>query len=292
MKVNLFIAGACKSGTTYLHDFLSQQEDVFGANPKEPYFFELPDKLRDEAVYHSKYFEGYNNQKYQLDSRHRTMFFSWIPKMLHDYNSNAKLIFILRNPVDRAFSHWWMWYSRGVLKTSFKKSIDNEIKSIKKNGSFMNISPEEYHSFVQEKSYQKRLAYADANTILETGYYYEQIKEFKKYFNSDNILILDFKQLSNKKELISTLSTFLNIKISNFESNDSRNQAKKHKKTSSFLASYIPKGIKLKLKNIFLRKPEITKKVNTMLKQHYKPHNEKLINEFELHFVKEWQKKE
>jgi len=290
MKVNLFIAGACKSGTTYLHDFLSQQEDVFGASPKEPYFFELPERLRDEDSYHSKYFTAYNNQKYKLDSRHRNMFFSWIPKVLHDYNSNAKLIFILRNPVDRAFSHWWMWYSRGVIKTSFMKSIGNEIKFINKNGSFMNISPETYYSFVQEKSYQNRMAYADASTILESGYYYEQIKEFKKYFNSENILILDFKQLSNKTELISALSTFLNIKISNFESDDNKNQAKKHKKTSSFIASYIPKSIKLKLKNMFLTKPEITKKANIMLQQYYKSHNEKLIDEFELHFVKEWQK--
>ncbi|WP_431135832.1 sulfotransferase domain-containing protein [Psychroserpens mesophilus] len=292
MKTNLFIAGACKSGTTYLHDFLSQQEDIFGSNPKEPYFFELPQELRDEASYQSKYFKGYNNQKYQLDSRHRTMFFSWIPKALYDYNSDAKLIFILRNPIDRAYSHWWMWYSRGVIKTSFTKSINNELKSIKKEGSFMDISSEAYYAFVQKKSYQSRMAYADAHTILESGYYYEQIKRFAKYFDSKNILILDFKQLSNKVELGIVLSRFLNVKISNFESDIKKNKAKNYKKKSSFLSAYIPKFIKLKLKEIFLRKPDITRKEYTMLKHHYEAHNEKLINAFKLNFVKQWQENE
>lgn len=289
MKANLFIAGACKSGTTYLHDFLSQQEAVLGSSPKEPYFFELPDKLRDEDAYYSKYFKGYDNQKYCLDSRHRTMFFSWIPKALHEYNANAKLIFVLRNPIDRAYSHWWMWYSRGILKKSFKKSISDEIKSIKTNGSFMDVTPETYHKFVREEAYQNRMAYADAHTIVESGYYYEQIKRFKNYFDSENILILDFEQITNVEELNEILSIFLNINISVFKSVNRKNKAKEFKKKSSFLAPYIPKFIKLKLKELFLHKPKMSHSEYAMLQEHYKTRNDNLINKLDLHFVKKWQ---
>ncbi|MFK7782439.1 sulfotransferase domain-containing protein [Psychroserpens sp.] len=289
MKANLFIAGACKSGTTFLHDVLSQQDDVIGANPKEPYFFELPKRIRDVQEYHSKYFEAYTNQKYLLDSRHRTMFFSWIPKDLYDYNPESKLIFMLRNPIDRAYSHWWMWYSRGVIKTSFDETIKNEMKSIQDNGSFMDISPEDYHSFVRNNSHQQRLAYADANTVLESGYYFEQIKRFQDYFDNSNMLILNFNMVFDLPKMNKTLSEFLDIEITDSAINKRQNKAKNYKQTKHVLAPFLPNWVKRKVKDVFFKKPKISSKTYTLLQEHYKEHNKKLISEFNLQFVKEWQ---
>lgn len=291
MKANLFIAGACKSGTTFLHDFLSEQEFILGADPKEPYFFELPEKSRNEDDYQKKYFETYENQKYLLDSRHRNMFFSWIPKAIHDYNAESKLIFVLRNPIDRAFSHWWMWYSRGIIKTSFVKTIKNEMKSIAQNGSFMDISPEDYEVFVREKSYQQRLAYADANTVVESGHYYEQLMRFLKYFDRDNMLILDFEMISNMSELNPVLSDFLKIEISNIDHVTRQNKARDHKKAKHFLAPYVPKSVKSTLKNLFFKKPKISQKSYRLLHDHFYDHNQNLVDKFGLDFVKKWQKR-
>lgn len=137
MKTNLFIAGACKSGTTFLHDYLSSQKDICGSIPKEPYFFELEKKYRNELSYFNSVFKNYSDEKYLLDGRHRTMFFSWIAYDVFIYNPEAKFIFILRDPIERAYSHWWMWYSRGVLKKSFHKTIINELKLIKEGKSFL-----------------------------------------------------------------------------------------------------------------------------------------------------------
>lgn len=105
MKVNLFIAGACKSGTTYLHHFLGQQKDICPSLPKEPYFFELTEELRDNEEYINKYFKSYNGERFLLDGRHRTMFFKWIPKAIKDYNEDAKIIFLLRELIDNNLSY-------------------------------------------------------------------------------------------------------------------------------------------------------------------------------------------
>jgi hypothetical protein len=103
-------------------------------------------------------------------------------------------------------------------------------------------------------------------------------------------LILDFQQLSNKKELTTILSEFLDLKLVDIKNDNRKNEAKVYKKTRITLASYLPDFIKVKLKDLFLRKPKLKKKEYTILQDHYKSHNEKLMKEFELHFVKEWQK--
>tara|TARA_B100000378_G_C17985856_1_gene392111 strand:+ start:488 stop:889 length:402 start_codon:yes stop_codon:yes gene_type:complete len=131
-KANLFIAGACKSGTSFLHDFLGKNINVCASKPKEPYFFELPKEKRDEEFYVNKCFSHCNEEKYLVDSRHRNMFFEWIPKEIFNYNEDAKIIFILRDPVARAYSHWWMWYSRKIIKEKFHAAIKKEIKRLNK----------------------------------------------------------------------------------------------------------------------------------------------------------------
>lgn len=172
MKVNLFIAGACKSGTSFLHNFLAEQNNICASNPKEPYYFELPQDERHEEMYYSKYFKHYNGERYIVDGRHRNMFFNWIAQNIHEYHPDSKIIFILRNPINRAYSHWWMWYSRGIIKRKFHRTITTEIKRISYQGFLMDVSPEEYQEFVQNNAPLGRIAYADAATIVESGCYY------------------------------------------------------------------------------------------------------------------------
>jgi hypothetical protein len=289
MKTNLFIAGSCKSGTTFLHDFLGMQEGIFSSNPKEPYFFELPAKNRNIKKYKETYFaEATGNERYWLDSRHRTMFFNWIPKEIKKYNPHAKFIFILRNPIDRAFSHWWMWYSRGIIKKSFYKTIKEEINKNNKGDLEMNKTPEQYLTYVKAKVPQGRLAYADSNTIVESGYYYIQLKRFFEIFEAGQLLILDFNELKNFDSLTKKLSDFLNTNIQSPKKKVIANEAKKYKKSNSKIASLFPKKIKTIIKNIFYSKPKMKLEERVLLNNHYLSENNKLINELGLSFVKSW----
>jgi hypothetical protein len=291
MKANLFIVGACKAGTSFLHNYLGNQDEVCPSKPKEPYFFELEKDKRDEVKYMNKYFSHRKNESFLLDGRHRNMFFKWIPELIYNYNKESKIIFILRDPVDRAFSHWWMWYSRGVIKSNFSRVIRDE-KSRLKNMKLSKLTPEDYSSYINTKVPDSRIAHADFKTILESGLYYEQIQEFKKYFKEENILILDFEILKNDSHLNVKLESFLKIKFENKESAPKKiNKAKEFKKinlVSSYISLLVPKKLKSYIKNKFYNKPKIKKRDEVLLKKFYQENNIKLMNDLGLSFTEKW----
>lgn len=287
MKVNLFIAGACKSGTSFLHDFLGKQNEICASIPKEPYYFELPRDNRNEETYFQKYFRGYNGEKYVVDGRHRNMFFNWIPQEIYDYNTESKIIFILRNPIERAYSHWWMWYSRNIIKRKFHNTITMEIKRISEKGFQMDMSPEEYQNFVRNEAPMGRLAYADANTIVESGYYYSQILRYKKLFKENQLLILDYEEISNLGLLSRKLQDFLKVEVRPIEK-QLINKAPDFVKQRYPLMKYVPKKIKTIFKNHFFKKGNMTKTSRALLKDQYSEEISKLEKELGVEFANEW----
>src|SRR5204862_1223537 len=108
---SFFVVGAAKSGTTSLHVYLDQHPDIFMSKPKEPFFFEA-EYDRGPEYYYRRYFGGWNGQREVGESRHRNLYFPYIPARIHSYNPNARIIAVLRNPAERAISHWWHWYAR------------------------------------------------------------------------------------------------------------------------------------------------------------------------------------
>lgn len=288
MKANLFIVGACKSGTSFLHDFLGKQNDICASIPKEPYYFELPPDKRIEKVYFEKYFKNYKGEHYLVDGRHRNMFFNWIPQEIYEYNSDSKIIFILRDPIERAYSHWLMWYARNIIKTKFHKTITAEIKRISKNGLHMDFSMEEYQKFIQNDVLEKRLAYADAATIVESGYYYSQILRYKELFKGNQLLILDYDEISNIALLAEKLGKFLGIEIYPFEKKERINKAPEYSKPRISFSRFIPRKVKSIIKGFFFKKGEIPEKSRMLLKDHYLEEIQKLQKEFEVGFVEKW----
>lgn len=289
-RVNLFIVGACKSGTSYLHDFLGKQNHIFASVPKEPYFFELEKEKRDPNEYWSTYFkDAAGTENYFLDSRHRNMFFHWIPEAIKDYNPHSKIIFILRNPIDRAYSHWWMWYSRKVLQKSFHKEVTSQIKKLESGEREMNRTPKEYSDYIKSNAYGGRIAYADANTIVESGYYFSQMERYYKIFPEEQLIVLDYNILKNTEELVGKLEGFLKVPILGHEL-DKVNTSKKYRKTSHYKAGFLPIFVKKYLKTKFYSKPSMKSKTRVMLKEHYKCENEKLKDKLNLDFVEMWEK--
>ena len=85
---------------------------------------------------------------------------------IYVYNPQIKLIIILRNPIDRAFSHWNMERDKGRESRTFLKAILDEESKIN--------SP--------NYSQNKILSY------LDRGYYSQQIKNIYNYFNKRSII--------------------------------------------------------------------------------------------------------
>src|SRR5690606_17590425 len=147
-----------------------------------------------------------------------------------------------------------------------------------------------YFEQIQNNVYNGRIAYADANTIVETGFYYTQLKRFYDTFHTNQLLILDYDELKNIDSLKMKLSEFLEIEIQNQHIQKVVNVSKKYKKSSSKLAWLLPSKIKSYIKNKFFSKPAIKYNDKKLLMSHYKQENDKLVKELGLNFVNKWNK--
>lgn len=118
---NLFIIGAAKSGTSSLHTYLSAHPDVFMCQPKEPSHFVERSQLR--AVWPAMERRGYWDRTAYLAlfrdagdaaivgessaNYARLRRVTGVAERIAAFNAEARLIYIMRDPVERTISHYW-----------------------------------------------------------------------------------------------------------------------------------------------------------------------------------------
>jgi hypothetical protein len=197
---NLFIVGAPKAGTHSLYEYLNQHPKIFMSPRKEPYFFcpimvpnedEKSNPIRNEKEYLNLFKESKNEiflgeatASYLGDPKSAELIYKKIP--------NAKIIIIVRNPIDRAFSSYWGLVKHG-LKISFSDSIRNDFEKLKK----------------EEIS----------DSYLFAGFYFEQIKKYQNIFGKENVKIIISEEFRNNVEqVVNEVLIFLGLsKLDNFD---------------------------------------------------------------------------
>ena len=105
---NFMCIGASKSGTTSLYDILKQHSNIFLPTFKEPHFFDISPVYEHGISWYDKtYFSGVKKEKCIGDFTPTYLFDKYAPeRILSSLGKNVKFIIILRNPVDRAYSHY------------------------------------------------------------------------------------------------------------------------------------------------------------------------------------------
>ena len=125
---NLFIIGAMKSGTSSLHEYLHQHPEIFMARMKEPQYF-APHKTRwgqwwgqgqpwpqPGMQWYLDLFRDAGDVKYAGESSVSYTAAPWVTgceRRIHAFNPDARLIYIMREPVERALSHYWHFVNDG-----------------------------------------------------------------------------------------------------------------------------------------------------------------------------------
>lgn len=169
-RVAFLIAGVQKGGTTALFDYLSEEPGVSLSQTKEAHFFD--DEGQDWG--HPDY-GAYHAQFPAFDGRPRgeaTPIYLYWPRSLERiaaYNPAMKLIVVLRDPVERAWSHWRMEYARGAEMAPFAWCIRQGRQRL------FETEPWGFH---REFSY------------VERGFYGEQLERLFGLFPRDQALIL------------------------------------------------------------------------------------------------------
>jgi len=123
-KVDFVVIGAQKAGTTALFDHLGDDPRLNLSRVKETHFFD------DESVDWTQPDYGAYHAHFDLDRPgpmgEATPIYIFWPNSLERlaaYNPEARLILMLRDPVQRAFSHWRMEYARGAETLPFADAI-------------------------------------------------------------------------------------------------------------------------------------------------------------------------
>lgn len=272
MLPNLLIIGAAKAGTTTIYEQLKHHPEIFMSPVKEPNYFVIKRKgfsfkantvarsYQNSFTYnlndYTKLFKNSREKKIIGEASPIYLYDKEAPSEIKEVIPSVKLIVILRNPVERAFSNFAMHHVGGGLETTqnFIEALALEEERKKENW---------WWGF-----YYK-----------EAGLYAQQLKRYFSTFDKHQILVLFFEDLKNNPEIFfENIYKFLGINKYSFE-----NIYKKYKVTriprfkflenllnnsriNSFVEIIINKKYKQNLGNIIRKFNNYNPKIN---KQEY-----------------------
>jgi hypothetical protein len=190
---NTFIIGVQKAGTTTLDDWLAQHPQIYCYESLKDIHLFARFKTKEEIIERLKKEPApYKNQPVILQSAVNYIFYPQLLKAIAGFEPKAKLILILRNPVDRAIS------SYGYFTKMLRETRPIEEALIYKPGNATEFSKDNSDF-----------------TYIEHGFYAKQIKSCLEYFPQEQLLILDYDDLAkNPSSLLHKIFSFLDIDVS------------------------------------------------------------------------------
>jgi hypothetical protein len=191
--VEFIIMGAQKCGTTSLSLNIGKHPDIYincNHDPKisEIHFFDIYWKRGIE--WYKKHFDY--SKKIVGEKTPDLMYLEYTFPYIQSVNPYIKIIIILRDPIERAYSSWKLMKKYFNEKRTFEESIKDELKY----------------------KLDENITFYTSNThYLQKGLYYMQIIKILKWFSKDNLLILISENVKkNMKEEYNKVYSFLNLK--------------------------------------------------------------------------------
>lgn len=171
--VDFLIAGVQKGGTTALHHFLSRHPQLFLPASKELHYFDN-EKINWRKPDYRRYDKNFQSAAPdQIRGEATPIYTYWTPAMerIARYNPSIKLIITLRNPVDRAFSHWRMQAGRRQETLEFSRAIREGRRRVVEDAGSVGGCHRAY-------------------SYVERGFYAGQVKRVLSFFARTNVLFL------------------------------------------------------------------------------------------------------
>ncbi len=185
---DFLIIGAQKCGTTSLYRNLVKHPSVIPALVKEVHFFDNSNYFQRgigwyRAHFHSLLYKYYGIHICKKDfltgeASPFYLFYPHAPKRISELLPEVKIIILLRNPVDRAYSHYHHEVKRKRETLSFEDAIRMEEERLR--GEFDKIIKDEHYTSWNYNCY----------AYLLRGIYVDQLKRVYNYFNKSHVLIL------------------------------------------------------------------------------------------------------
>jgi len=199
-KPNFIIIGAMKAATTSLYTYIKQHPDIFMTKVKEPMFFNNFQKENNYNILGSKskkpttleeylaMFKDAKNEKAIGEASPAYIYNEKAPHLIKEHLPDVKIIAILRQPTDRAYSNF-LHTKRADRENvnSFEQAIKIEKERISDNWSPL------YH-------------------YIQKGFYSVQLKRYYNLFPKENIKVYLFEDVvKTPKETLKDIFKFLNV---------------------------------------------------------------------------------
>ena len=244
-KADVIIIGAQKAGTTSLNIYLSQHPNIFTHNTQEYGLFRDDESLKKGIQY---FYDNTVDDAVKSDTA-KTVFVAKRVGLMYDskrllqvkeYNPDIKVVVVLRNPVDRAFSAFD--YCRGMGIEPYKNFED---------AVYIN-DPSRFNG---NEKHKRNCDY------IGWSMYAEHIKNIYSIFPAENIHVFLFE------EMITDLNAYLNkicstVDLSGFNFNTSKKHNERKKSRSPFLSKIFSSAKKSLLINILPMKLRLALKKN------------------------------
>jgi hypothetical protein len=205
MLPQFFVAGAMKAGTTYLCSILDAHPDVFISKPREPFFFDRDDYVtqahflaecrgewrrfdwscsRDALLTdYERLFESADNHTLCGEGSTSYMASPKAARRISEVVPHARIIFLLRDPVQRAYSAYWHWVRTGRAVYSFEGQIQH-----------------------------------DPLIMLQRGLYKDHLRQYLDWFPQNQLCVLIFEAfIERTQQTVDRVCDFLGISTINVD---------------------------------------------------------------------------
>jgi hypothetical protein len=190
--VDFIIAGTQKGGTTALFAYLQSHPEICLANVKETHFFDLEANFKKKRVNYAELHKHFAPRQGQVlgEATPITMYWEPAPRRVWVYNPRMKIICILRDPIERAFSQWNMYCQLGYENLSFTDALNQEAERCRA------ALPLQHRVF----------------SYIDRGFYCEQIRRLWRFFPREQTLFLKTDDLRTRpQESLDRVFDFLGV---------------------------------------------------------------------------------
>ena len=197
---DFIIIGVQKGGTSSLFSYLEQHPQLRLSREKEVHYFDL-NYWKPYFVYKS-YFPIKSNKYLTGEASPYYIFHPKVPQRIKQHLPNTKLILMLRDPVERALSHYNMEFRKGKEDIeTFNQAINIEQERLEGERNKIISGGNSYNSFSHQ-----------TYSYLSRGKYYEQLAWWFEYFPRDQFCIIKSEDFFiNPKETLKQIYDFLGI---------------------------------------------------------------------------------
>ena len=184
----VFIIGAQKSGTTSLASLLQKNSEVCLSNPKEPNYYTM--NYQNGSQWYRSCFDNVDKilvdasttytmcplSEQSLNHKPERIKNTQVPQRIYKDAPDAKLVYVIRDPVSRMYSNYWHNMKYGYENRAFLDAIQND------------------------------------PLYKEMSLYYEHLNLYMRIFPRENILLLKFEDLiTNQRGILNLCEKFIGV---------------------------------------------------------------------------------